>query len=109
MPDKQKPPVAVVLTFPPRLVSPPERELVIQWLSRAGDVPLTYVSERRSDDPALFARIIIGIGPGIGPTHLIHAPKTMNDLWCKTTISPLQVEIFDSLRAALNSIRDVLD
>jgi len=30
-------------------------------------------------------------------------------LWCKTTIDPAQVEIFASLRAALNSIRQVLD
>jgi hypothetical protein len=105
----EKPPAEVLLTFPPRLLAPSERGLVEQWLSQAGDVPLAYVSERRGDDPALSRRIVIGVGPGALPTHLIHAPDTLH-LWCKTTIGPqVRVEIFDSLRAALNSIRHVLD
>ena len=41
----------IMLTFPPRELSPFERELVSVWLALASDVPLAYVSVRRSDDP----------------------------------------------------------
>ena len=48
----------IMLTFPPRELSPFERELVSVWLALASDVPLVYVSVRRSDDPALYIDVL---------------------------------------------------
>jgi hypothetical protein len=97
----------VLLKYPPREIDPRERELIDQWLSLTGDVSVAHVSARRSDDPALYRRIVIATGPGAQPTHLIHAPNGLR-LWIKLTIVPSEVEVFDSLYSALNSIRDVL-
>jgi len=98
----------VILRYPPREVDPIERELLNDWLGRAGDVSTVYVSGRKSDDPALYRRIVIVSGSGDQPTHLIHAPDGLH-LWVKLTIGPYaQVQLFDSLRTALNSIRHVL-
>src|SRR4051794_22520645 len=36
----------ILLTFPPRSLGPGERALVDEWLGRAGDVAMAYVSER---------------------------------------------------------------
>jgi hypothetical protein len=47
--------VDILLTFPPRMLSPTEQALVEEWLRLAGDVPFAYVSQRRSDDPSLLA------------------------------------------------------
>lgn len=101
-------PKAVMLTFPPRELSPFERELVGEWLALASDVPHAYVSVRRSDDPALYRHVVVSEAPHGRPTHLVHRPGELN-LWIKTTIGPpLTFEIFPTLREALNSIRPVL-
>jgi hypothetical protein len=97
----------VLLKYPPREIDPRERELIDQWLSLTGDVSAAHVSARRSDDPALYRRIVIATGPGVQPTHLIHAPNGL-PLWIKLTIGRSEVEVFDSLYSALNSIRNVL-
>lgn len=60
---------AVMLTFPPRELSPLERELVQEWLGLAGDVSEAHVSTRRSDDPALYRRIVITDAPDGRPTR----------------------------------------
>jgi hypothetical protein len=99
---------AVMLTFPPRELSPLERELVREWLALAGDVSDCHVSSRRSDDPALYRRIVVTDTPDGRPTHLIHHPDGL-DLWVKMTVGPYPViEMFPTLPAALNSIRCVL-
>ena len=98
----------IMLTFPPRELSPFERELVSVWLALASDVPLAYVSVRRSDDPALYRRVVVSEASHGRPTHLLHRPGELN-LWIKTTIGPPRIfETFPTLRAALNSIRPVL-
>jgi hypothetical protein len=98
----------VVLTFPPRELSPVERELVHEWLALAGDISQAHVSARRSDDPALYHRIVVSDAPDGRPTHLIHQPAGL-DLWVKMTIGPNpEIEMFGTLRVALNSIRHVL-
>jgi hypothetical protein len=99
---------AVMLTFPPRELSPLEREVTREWLARAGDVSDCHVSARRSDDPALYRRIVVSAVPDGRPTHLIHHPDGL-DLWVKMTVGPYpHFEMFPTLTSALNSIRFVL-
>jgi hypothetical protein len=97
----------VLRTFPPRPLNPGERALVQSWLAGAYDVAAAYVSERRSDDPALYRRIVISIGPETRPTHLVHAPLGIG-CWLVTAVGQdSEVQKYNSLRAALNSIRKV--
>lgn len=99
---------AVLLRYPPRELSPLERELTNEWLALAADISGAYVSGRKSDDPALYRRIVITDGSEGHPTHLIHCPERLR-LWIKMTLGAHQrVEMFDTLQAALNSIRPVL-
>jgi hypothetical protein len=99
----------LLLKYPPREIDPGERQDLDEWFARASDVSAAYVSRRRADDPALYKRIVIAVGPGDEPTHLIHAPIGVR-LWLKLTLGgEPRVEMFDTLGAALNSIRRVLD
>jgi len=100
--------VDVLRTLPARPLRLDERELVVEWLAAAGDVALAYVSERRSDDPAMYRRVVIARDADGGPTYLIHTSFNM-DTWILLHVSPeLEGHRFDSLRDALNSIRPVL-
>ena len=97
----------VLRTFPPRPLSPDERELVAEWLAATCNVASAFVSERRGDDPAIYRRIVITIGPGREPSFLVHAPMGMS---CWLVYSPHErhgVHRFDTLRSALNFIRPV--
>jgi hypothetical protein len=47
---------AVLLRYPPRELSPLERELTNEWLALAADISDAYVSARKTDDPALRRR-----------------------------------------------------
>jgi hypothetical protein len=99
----------VLRTFPPRPLNPDERALVDMWLSVACDVASAYVSERRSDDPVLYRRVVITVGPDPGPTYLVHAPIGIS-CWLVSSVGRgCDVQRFDSLRAALNSIRPVFE
>ena len=101
-------PPHILRTFPPRALAPHEHAFVAEWLSRAGDIVSAYVAERRSDDPTLYRRIVIVAGPDDRPTHLIHAPEGMSCFLLFTVGAYPRVRQFDTLRAALNSIRAVL-
>ena len=97
----------VLRTFPPRPLNPGERALVDTWLAATCNVASAYVSERRSDDPALYRRIVVSVGPEPGPSYLIHAPTGIS-CWLVSSVGRgSEVQRFDSLRAALNSIRPV--
>ena len=97
----------VLLRYPPRELSPVEREVVREWIALAADISGAYVSGRKADDPALYRRIVITGGSGGRPTHLIHRPERLR-LWIKMTLGAYpRVEMFDTLQAALNSIRPV--
>jgi hypothetical protein len=99
----------VLRTFPPRPLNPDERALVEMWLSVACDVASAYVSERRSDDPALYRRVVVTLGPEPGPSYLVHAPAGIS-CWLVTSVGHgCEVRTFDTLRAALNSIRPVFE
>jgi len=95
-------------TFPARSLRPDERELVAEWLAAAGDVSSAYVSERRTDDPAMYRRIAISVeGNGVF-THLIHTPSR-HDYWIVLNVRHKpEVHQFDSLLDALNFVRPVL-
>jgi hypothetical protein len=94
--------------FPARLLTPEEHALVAEWLALAGDVAEAYVSNRRGDDPGYYRRIVIVTNSEDGPSHLVHAP-TASQTWVVFSRGPQQtIEVFPTLRAALNSIRSVL-
>ena len=95
-------------TFPARQLRSDERELVAEWLAAADDVSSAFVSERRSDDPAIYRRIAISLdGNGVF-THLIHTPAH-NDIWIVLNVRHKpEVHQFDSLLEALNFVRPVL-
>jgi hypothetical protein len=97
----------VLRTFPPRPLNPDERAQVATWFAATCDVASAYVSERRSDDPALYRRIVISVGPERRPSFLIHAPSGIS-CWLVSEVGPdPQVRRFDTLRAALNAVRPV--
>jgi hypothetical protein len=98
----------ILLTFPPRSLGPGERALVDEWLGRAGDVAMAYVSERRSDDPNFFGRVVITTGPGAKPSHVIHPPVDCLSWLVISMERPCEVQRFETLRDALNSVRPVL-
>ena len=94
--------------FPARALQPVECAVVAEWLANAGDVAAAYVSNRRSDDPAHYRRIVIVTKPDDGPSHLIHAPAK-HSIWVLFSLSPeTKFRTFTSLRAALNFVRPVL-
>jgi hypothetical protein len=81
---------------------------VAEWLALAGDIAATYVSTRRSDDPALYQRVVIVTKPTEGPSHLIHAPSS-RAVWIVFTLGRRTgTQHFPTIRDALNSIRPVL-
>jgi hypothetical protein len=97
-----------LLSFPPRQLGTTERELFNEWLSRAGDVSLAYVSDRRSDDPRLYGRIVIRVDPDGEQAYTIHA-TSVGTAWLVIFLDQTaDAEAYDTLRDALNSIRPVL-
>lgn len=103
----------VILTFPPRPISQWERALLAEWFAatqRDGlDVARAFVSERRGDDPKIVGKIIIVMRGGREPAHLVYSPGE-TAFWVVTS-APVwnRVQRYRTLRAALNSIRPVLD
>lgn len=97
----------VLRTFPPRPLNPDERELVGEWFAATGDVTSAFISERRGDDPAMYRRIVIALGPGREPSYLVHAPMGMSCWLVFVPRGDSEVHRFDTLRAALNFIRPV--
>jgi DNA-binding transcriptional LysR family regulator len=103
----------VILTFPPRPISHWERAVLAEWFAatkrQAPDVALAYVSERRGDDPMIVGRIVIVIHPDTEPSHLIYSPSG-STFWVVSS-APSWTDLLRcrTLRAALNSVRSVLD
>jgi hypothetical protein len=99
---------AEIRHFPARPLTPEERALVAAWIAGAGDIAEAYVSSRRSDDAALYHKIVVIIDAEDEPGHLIHAPSGQ-DTWIVFSIGRRTgIEHFGTLRAALNSVRPVL-
>ena len=98
----------ILHTFPARPLRADERELVAEWLAAATDVSSAFVSERRTDDPAIQSRIAISVESNGAFTHFIHTP-VHNDVWIVLNVQYRpEVHQFDTLLEALNFIRPVL-
>lgn len=94
--------------FPARLLTPDEHALLGEWLAAAGDIAEAYVSNRRGDDPGYYRRIVITTTPGDGPSHFVHA-SLASGKWVVLVRGPNPlVDVFPTLRAALNAVRSVL-
>jgi hypothetical protein len=97
----------VLCTFPPRPLADGERQLLAEWTEVVKDFS-TFVSQRRSDDPAIYQRIVVSRRVTEQHLYLIHCPK---DLDCWIMISAVEgksIGHFASLRAALDYISPVM-
>jgi hypothetical protein len=95
-------------SYPVRPLTPDERALVAEWFAAAGDVVSAYVSNRRSDDPAIYHRVVISTRPDGTPSHLVQA-LLGRDVWLMFSLGVrTRIQRFRTLGAALNSIRSVL-
>jgi hypothetical protein len=103
----------VILTFPPRPFSQWERALLAEWLAATQqeglDIARAFVSERRSDDPWIIGKIVVILRTSREPSFLVYAPRE-TAFWVVTAAPKWnRVQRYRSLRAALNSIRPVLE
>ncbi len=94
----------VPVTFPPRPLTDGEREILRSWERGVDDV-FAFVSERRSDDPAIYRRIVITRSSTGQRLYFIRPPQG-NDSW--QVLSAKEGEDIarcPTLRAALNFVR----
>jgi hypothetical protein len=103
----------VILTFPPRPVSQWERALLAEWFAatqREGlDVARAFVSERRGDDPKIIGKIAVVLRANREPSFLVYSPRE-TAFWVVTAAPAWnQIQRYRTLRAALNSVRPVLE
>ena len=92
--------------FPPRLLTDGEREILLGWIGAAADFT-AFVSERRSDDPAIYRRIVVCRRVDNRRLYLIHSHRN-SDHWIMVSAADGdEVGRFPTLRAALNCISPV--
>jgi hypothetical protein len=93
-------------TFPPRPLTQGEREILHAWITGADDV-FAFVSERRSDDPTIYRRIVISRSSTGQRLYLIRPPQG-NDPWLVLSATEGEdVARCPTLRSALNFVRPV--
>jgi hypothetical protein len=89
--------------FPPRPLTDGERAILLGWSMSAKDFT-AFVSERRSDDPAIYRRIVISRRADNRRLYLIHSHQN-SDHWIMVAAADQEeVGHFPTLRAALNYI-----
>jgi len=92
--------------FPPRPLTDGERAILLGWSMAAKDFS-AFVSERRSDDPAVYRRIVISRRSGNRRLYLIHSHQN-SDHWIMVSAADQEdIGHFPTLRAALNYISPV--
>lgn len=92
--------------FPPRPLTDGERAILLGWTLATKDFS-TFVSERRSDDPAVYRRIIVSRRVNNRRLYMIHAHQN-SDYWIMVSAADGEdVGHFPTLRAALNFINPV--
>jgi len=66
------------------------------------------VSDRKTDDLAMYRCVVIVTKPDDGPSHLIYAPDNEN-VWVVLSVGKgPKPQTFPALRTALNFVRPVL-
>ncbi len=93
-------------TFPPRPLTDDERQLLLDWINAAKGFS-AFVSERHTDDPAIYRRIVVSRRATKQHLYLIHPPKDSVYWIIHSTVSRGYVERFPTLRAALNHIEPI--
>ncbi|HUB12064.1 MAG TPA: hypothetical protein VMB34_08910 [Acetobacteraceae bacterium] len=93
-------------SFPPRPVTDGERQLLLDWAEASNDLS-AFVSERRSDDPGIYRRIVILRRATRQRLYLIHCPLGSNWWMVTSAVERESVGYFPTLRAALNFVRPV--
>jgi hypothetical protein len=103
----------VILTLPPRLITQWERALLAEWFAITQrddlDIARAFVSSRRGDDPTIFGKIVIVLRASREPSFLLHSPRGTAFWIVAAAPTWNQVQRYRTLRAALNSIRPVLE
>lgn len=86
--------------------------MLAEWLTatrQEGSIAQAYISERRGDDPRTIGRIAVVEPSNSEPSFLVYSP-TGSTLWLVGSGRDWrELQRFRTLRAALNSIRPVLD
>lgn len=94
----------VLRTFPPRPITDGERQILLDWIGTTDDLS-AFVSERRSDDPAIYRRIVVMRRATRRHLYLVHSPKD-SDCWIVVSATEQEdIGRFPTLRAALNYVR----
>jgi hypothetical protein len=94
----------VLMTFPPRPLTDGEREILRAWSTEVNDV-FAFVSERRSDDPAIYRRIVITRTSTGQRLYLIRPPQG-HDSWLVMSVKEGEdLARCPTLRAALNFVK----
>ncbi|HVC59964.1 MAG TPA: hypothetical protein VND19_06325 [Acetobacteraceae bacterium] len=94
----------VLVTFPPRPLTDAEREILRAWATEVDDV-FAFVSERRSDDPTVYRRIVISRNSTRQRLYLIRPPQG-NDSWLVlSAVHGEDVARCPTLWAALNFVK----
>ena len=97
---------SVLEASPPWPLTDDERQLLRDWAAASG-VHSAFVASRRSDDPAIYRRIVIMRRATKRHLYLIHSPPGSG---CWIVLSAIEREnlgYFPSLRAALTFVRPV--
>jgi hypothetical protein len=96
----------VATTFPARALRQDDRELFNVWLKEQAYSVSGYISDRRSDDPALYRKVVIAAQEGASPTHLVWSPTGL-DIWIVQELPTGKLSSFASLGDALESIEPI--
>jgi hypothetical protein len=93
-------------TFPPRPLTHGEREILRAWATRADDV-FAFVSERRSDDPTIYRRIVVSRLSTGQRLYLIRPPQGHDSWLVLSATEGEDIARCPTLRSALNFVRPV--
>ncbi len=94
---------SVLGASPPRPLTDDERQFLHAWIAGT-EVLSAFLSERQTDDPAIFGQIVVFRRATKRHLYLIHCPQGAN---CWIVLSAVEREnlgYFSTLRAALNYI-----
>lgn len=94
----------VVCSFPPRPLTRAERQLLLDWTDASGDYS-SFISERRSDDPTIYGRIVVQRRATNQYLYLVHCPRGSSWWIVLSAVTGENVGHFATLRAALDFLK----